>query len=285
MNTKVTTLEEMRPGQVAPGQAVQQRFDPDAWHAMQARDDMLIRDEILHGSTAKEFVYEFKMKDGSTVRGISVVGARQLANFYGGIQSRIVASVDKFGALFVFKSFEPLAVMAQRVPELADEPDFYEVVIDVRDIKTGNSTQVRKKEFKTETRSAARGGTTYDRPHFDVIAESKAKRNGILEVIPQDVKRSFMDRCLKVGDVKQERTINDLRTGCLAFAAKNAIALDRGEVEQLTYEQLYGIGQAAGLGVVQFAEACQAVGISAREMIDTKQEPPPKEQPPAEASK
>lgn len=245
-------------------------FDAEAWHAMQERDTMLIRDEVLHGYAGKEYVYDFTIQQ-TKVRGVSVVGARALATFYGGIKTRLVASVDKTGALFVFKSFEPLAVMAQRVMELADDPDFYEVVIEVQDIKTGNSTQVRKKEFKTEKRSASKGGGSYDRPHYDVIAESKAKRNGILELIPQDVIRAFMERCLKAGDSKTEKTIDQLRAGLLSFCAKNAIAVERAAIEELTYDQIYGLGAAANGGVEQFRAAAVAMGIVAGEKASLSQ--------------
>ena len=150
---KVATLDELRSSQ-GNAQAFQAPavFDPAAWHAMQARDDTLIRDLVLHGVTDDKWIYEFDIS-GKKVSGVSVIGARHLASQYGGIRSRIVASVDKTGSLFVFKSFEPLGLAVQRIFELEDVDDFYEVVMEITDIKTGNSLQVRKKETKTHAES------------------------------------------------------------------------------------------------------------------------------------
>ena len=159
------------------------RFDPDAYHVMQERDNALIRDEIMHGVASKAFVYSFAIK-GSTVTGISVVGARELASQYKGIKSRIVATVEKRGALFIFRSFNPLNIETRVLQELEMDEDFYECVMEVSDIKTGNSIEVRKKELKTERK---RDGSGYDRPHYDVIAESKAYRNGVLAVLPHNI--------------------------------------------------------------------------------------------------
>lgn len=232
-------------------------FNADAYHAMQARDDQLTRDSILHGYTGKEYVYSFNIS-GKQVTGVSVVGARELASYYGGIKSRIVASVDKTGALFVFKSFEPLAIQAQMIPQLSEEPDFYEVVMEITDLKTGNSLQVRKKESKTERRS---NGTPYDRPHYDVIAESKAYRNGVLSIIPQNVIAEFEKRALAAGNNSQEKTIDQLRSGILGFAAKSAIALERLAVNELLYAEISGLGTAANQGVEAFREAAASLGI------------------------
>src|SRR6476619_3071756 len=143
--TSIATLKDKQHTPVT----VQGGFNPDDYHAMQARDAMLIRDEVLHGYTGKEYVYDFEVQ-GTKVRGVSAVGSRALAAHYGGIQSRIIASIDKTGSLFVCKSFDPFQVAAQMLPQLAEEEDFYEVLIEVSDIKTGNRTQVRKKEYKRE---------------------------------------------------------------------------------------------------------------------------------------
>lgn len=234
-------------------------FNPDAYHAMQERDAMLIRDEVLHGYTGKEYVYDFEVA-GTKVRGVSAIGSRALASFYGGIQSRLIASIDKTGALFVCKGFEPFSVHAQIVRELAEEEDFYEVLMEVTDIKTGNRTQVRKKEYKREYSKAKK--QWYERPHYDTIAESKAKRNGILELVPQDVIQRFIELCVKQGNTKTEKTLDQLRAGALAFASKNAIPLDRDALGELTYDQIFGMGQAAQAGVAQFKESVYALGLA-----------------------
>lgn len=257
MNTSTNIAELKRRQEAEPaGMPAINNFNPDAWHAMQSRDNQLIEDQILHGYSGKEYVYQFKI-GGTQVTGVSVVGARELAAQYGGIKARIVASVDKTGSLFVFKSFEPLAIQAQLIPQLADQEDFYEVVIEVLDIKTGNSIQVRKKETKTERRS---NGTSYDRPHFDVIAESKAFRNGVLSIIPQSVIKQFEERALKAGNSGQEKTLGQLRDGALAFAAKNGVAIERRALEDLTYAQLMGLGNAAK-DVAQFKEVVSSLGL------------------------
>lgn len=255
-------------------------FNPDAWHAMQARDDALIEDSILHGYAGEEYVYQFKIQN-TTVNGVSVVGARALAAEYGGIKSRIVASVDKTGSLFVFKSFEPLAIQAQLIPQLAEQDDFYEVVVEVTDIKTGNSIQVRKKETKTERR---RDGSAYDRPHFDVIAESKGFRNGVLSIIPQRVIKEFKDRCLRGGKSGNEKTIDQLRDGALAFAAKNAISLDRRALEDLTYSQIFGLGNAAK-DIGAFREAAESLRVVMQRTAIEASPPPPSDPPAAKPAR
>lgn len=252
-----TDLATLRANQAPRTENLHATFNPDAWHAMQQRDDQLIRDSILHGYAGKEYVYKFKIS-GSEVTGVSVVGARELASHYGGIKHRIVAAVDKTGSLFVFKSFEPLSVQASIIPQLADEDDFYEVVIEITDIKTGNSIQVRKKETKTERRQ---NGSAYTRPHYDVIAESKAYRNGVLSIIPQSVIKEFEERALRSGNSSVEKTIDQLREGAVAFGVKNGISIDRQALGSLTYAEIYGLGSAAGSGAQVFREAAESLGI------------------------
>lgn len=233
-------------------------FDPAIWHAMQERDDALVRDAVLHGTASKAFVYSFPIK-GSTVTGVSVVGARELAAQYKGLKSRIVATVEKTGSLFVFRTFSPkLEIETRQLHDLASEPDFYECVLEVEDIKAGSSIQVRKKERKVE---ADRNGNLYERPHFDVIAESKAFRNAILSLLPQSVVLEFKTRCLKAGDGTQEKTIDQLRAGAQQFAAKHGIGLDRKAVEALSYAEMMGLGGAAANGVEQFKASALALGI------------------------
>lgn len=272
MSQKVTTLDELRSVQAPQQFHAPAVFDPAAYHAMQARDATLVRDIVLHGVTDDKWVYSFEIK-GTKVEGVSVVGARHLASQYGGVRSRIVASVDKTGSLFVFKSFEPLAIAAQRIFELESDEDFYEVVMEVTDIKTGNSVQVRKKEYKTERK---RNGDTYERPHYDVIAESKAFRNGVLSLLPQDVVRQFMLRAKQANKVGNEKTLDQLRAGVLTFAAKSAIPVSREAVETLTYEQIFGLGAAANAGLAQFRESAVALGL----MESADDAPPPRIDPP-----
>jgi len=275
-----TDLRQLRAGGAPAGegdvfQTLLQRsvqvFDPDAYHVMQQRDEQLIEDELMHGSASKAFVYDFDIK-GSRVTGVSIVGARQLASEYGGIKSRIVATVEKRGALFIFRSFDPLNIHTTVLHELSEETDYYECIMQVDDIKTGNSTQVRKKEAKTERK---RDGSTFDRPHYDVIAESKARRNGILDVLPQNVILAFKQKHLAAGNKSEEKTLDQLRAGALQFSAKHGITLDRGVLQALTYAEIAGIGGAAGLGVDAFRKACEAVGLVEAATGEVPPPPPP----------
>jgi hypothetical protein len=246
-------------------------WDPDVWHSIQARDDQLVRDEVLHGYASRAFIYEFELA-GKKVHGVSVVGARELAALYKGIQSRIVASVDKAGELFIFKQFEPLAIQAQIIPQLADQPDFYEVIIETRDIKTGASIQSRKKELKFERRSDKKGGGLYERQHYDVIAESKAFRNGLLSILRQEVVREFEARCLAAGDVKPFETMPQMRARLLKYAAANAIALDTKALSTLTFDQIDGLREAVKEGREPFLEALEALNIIAPKERDKPRE-------------
>jgi hypothetical protein len=281
-----TDLRQLRAGGAPAGegdifQSLLQRsvqvFDPDAYHVMQQRDEQLIEDELMHGSASKAFVYDFDIK-GTRVTGVSIVGARQLASEYGGIKSKIVATVEKRGALFIFRSFDPLNIHTSVLHELSEESDYYECVMQVDDIKTGNSTQVRKKETKTERK---RDGGTFERPHYDVIAESKARRNGILDVLPQSVILAFKQKHLAAGNKSDEKTLDQLRTGAMQFSAKYGITLDRGVLQALTYAEIAGIGGAAALGVDAFKKACEAVGLV--EAATGEIQPPAQHQPKAAA--
>lgn len=275
-----TTLAQLRSAGYAEDNTFQRllsqpsTFNPDAYHVMQERDNALIRDEIMHGAASKAFVYSFSIK-GSTVTGISVVGARELASQYKGIKSRIVATVEKRGALFIFRSFNPLNIETRVLPELEQDEDFYECVMEVSDIKTGNSIEVRKKEAKTEKK---RDGGFFERPHYDVIAESKAYRNGVLSVLPQSVIKDFQKKCLEAGNTSSEETIDQRRSRVQTFATKNGIALSRTAVNELSYAELDGLGGAARESLEAFRSACAAVGIlAASEIADraTGEIPPP----------
>src|SRR5215471_5865613 len=152
----IHTLEAVRT--VAGG------FDVDAWHVMEERDDALIADEILNGAGSSTFVYSFEITPGNTVTGISVIGAKHLANHYGGLQHRVIASTQKTGSLFTFTSYPaegvPMTVSTAVLPELEDEEDFFAALCELKDIKTGNSIQIERRENHFEHR---RGGGLYER--------------------------------------------------------------------------------------------------------------------------
>lgn len=242
-------------------------FNPDAYHVMQQRDEALIRDQVIHGYANKDFVYRFSI-GGKTVTGISVVGAREIASKYGGIKARIVATIEKRGPLFIFCTFSPPTIDTRHIYDLAEQEDFYECVMEVQDLKSGNSIEVRKKEFRREKTGQ---GKMFERPHYSSIAESKAYRNGVLSILPQNVISEFEERCLKAGNVSNEKTLDQLRDGALSFASKNGIAVDRVAFSALTYAELYGLGSSAAGGAKQFSETCQSLGLL-REVVKDNEE-------------
>ena len=95
-------------------------FDVEAWYVMDQRDNALIADEVLHGPGSTSFVYRFDITPGKEVTGISVIGARHLANHYQGLKHRIVASEEKRGATIEFKAYpsrnQPRRQTRQRHP-------------------------------------------------------------------------------------------------------------------------------------------------------------------------
>jgi len=245
--------ETASPFEALLAQPAAPRFDVDAYHAMQERDSALIADSVLNGHTGKEYVYSFSI-GGKPVAGISVVGASALAAEYKGIKTRIVSAFDKTGPLFVMRTFDPPSMQVQNIPELEDQADFYEVVIEVTDLKTGNSIQKRKKEAKLENGRV--------RPHYDVIAESKAYRNAVLAIIPQDVVSKFEQRALAAGNAETLQTKGERIAGMLKFSAKNGVAISRATLERLTYDQIEGLSQAARESVESFRRAAVALGIA-----------------------
>jgi hypothetical protein len=252
------TLEAVR--NVAGG------FDIDAFHVMEERDNALVADAVLHGAGSDTFVYNFEIQ-GKPVTGISVIGARHLASHYRGLKHRLVASMQKTGELFVFQSFPaenlPMAVSASVVMELAGEPDFYSVIVEMTDIKTGNSLQIEQREARFEYR---RDGTPFERPKYQAIAQSKAYRNAVLDLIPQDIAIRWKAEMLKLkkGETITSSVLDEKRGNVLRFAASRGLALDRRAIEHLTLDQIGGLGDAAREGAlpafVQSAQALLEVG-------------------------
>ena len=229
-------------------------FDAAAWHVMDERDNRLIEEELLHGVKSRKFVYVLpgtKGEDGKPISGISVIGAQELASKYHGIKHRIIASTHKVGTLFTFKSY-PINGGAQdltvkNIPELAGEPDFYEVVIEIEDVKTGNTRQVEKREARIGTRSARTGGGINIKEHYQTIALSKAFRNGVLAIIPQGFRLQWQNEMLAHGDSDDitSSVLDARRDAVIAYAAKRAIPVDRLAVERLTMAQMDGLHAAA----------------------------------------
>ncbi|WP_395452919.1 hypothetical protein ACHMW5_02550 [Azospirillum melinis] len=270
MGAAMDSRGELRPTLAKPRQSMMLEavkgsggFDVDVFHVMEERDNKLIADEVLHGSLSSAFVYDFEIQ-GTRVAGVSVVGARHLASFYGGIKHRIIATVQKTGALFTFTSYPhdgmPMLVNCAHIHELAEEDDFYNVVIEITDIKTGNSIQAEARETRWERK---RNGDLYQRPNFQKIAQSKAYRNGVLAIIPQDVITKFKLECLSLGKGVSitDNVIDEKRSNCLRFAATKGLSLDRRAVDALTFDQISGLAMAVKDGDGAFANACKALGL------------------------
>jgi hypothetical protein len=279
-------------------------FSQEAWHAMNARDTMQIEQEVMHGTSDASFVYAMLIK-GKLVSGVSVVGARQLVTEYGGMRSQLVASTEKKGALFVFRQFRPMAIDTRVIHELESLPDYYEAVLELTDIKTGNSVEVRKAETSV---GVSNSGSQYEKPHYATIAESKAFRNGVLSLIPQAVVKQFQNKCLKralemgafdasesanlkaavqkflrtanEAPVSVEKTIDQLRDGCMAYATKHGISIDRNVLANLAYAELVGLGQASKVEN-GFLPAAQALGLVVEREQAPSDTPPPRRGRPA----
>jgi hypothetical protein len=264
-NPQARALTAPRTGKAALIEAAKsQPFDPDIWHILEREDDALIADEVINGALSGVFVYNFAIK-GEPVQGISVVGAAHLARKYGGIKHRLIGSIEKRGGLFKFVSYPaehvPMQVSATYVREFEDDPDYYTALAEVIDVKTGNAVQTERTELRWEKR---RDGSGYERPNYQTIAQSKAYRNAVLRLVPQDVQVAFKAECLKLGRSKDitRSVIDEARHNVIAFAAKHALPLARDVVFALGMAEIDGLREAARTGVPAFREAIDALGLT-----------------------
>lgn len=246
-------------------------MDLDMLHAMEKRDEGLIADEILRGGSSEAFTYSFRMSD-KTVSGVTVVGARHLASHYGKLKHRLVASIDKKGPRFVFTTYpgpnaQALAVNVASIEDMAHEPDFYTVIVEIQDISTGLTEQTEITEDRMEKKS--RKGKKddepdefFERPHYRRIAQSKAFRNAVLNILPQDIIQKFKAQSLDTRnnidltrDLMEER-----RDGILRFATKNAIPINRIALAGLDMVQINGLADAVSVNLDAFKHALAVVG-------------------------
>ena len=238
-------------------------FDPDAWHVMNQRDNQLIADELMYGSVTRKYVYEFNIA-GTPVTGISVIGARQLAYTYGGLKHSIISTTLKQGRRFVFTTLPrpgvPQSIAVQLLDELAEEPDFYTCLVELADVKTGNTFQDEATELRFEQK---RDGSWFERPHYQKIAQAKAFRNGILHLLPQDVQLAWKARCLELSDKTAitEDVMNEKRSGVLSFAARHAIPVSRQALAAIGFDQIAGLSDAARSGLEPFRASLSALGL------------------------
>lgn len=283
-----TTLSRPSPARLLDQvleRTVQSGFDAEAFHVMSERDNALIADEILNGSGSSKFVYQFSISN-TALTGISVVGARHLAAEYGGLKHRMIASTRKAGALFTFTSYpaegSPMQVSCAVIPELANEDDFYSALVEVTDVKKGNSVQMESSETRQEKK---RDGSAYDRPHYQKIAQAKAYRNAILALIPQDVQIEWKEKMLRLGksDIITRSVIDEKRAAVLQFAAAKGVPVDRHAVEALTMEQIAGLSEAARTkDAAQFTNAAAALGLIQIEQQEQPEQPAPQPKPKSE---
>jgi hypothetical protein len=243
------------------------------WHVMEKRDNQLIEDEILHGAGSSAFVYSFKIK-GKEISGVSVVGARYLATKYGGLKHRILSSTQKDGARFTYRTYPDREtrqdVSSNMIPDLADEPDYYSVMVEVEDIKTGNTIQVEAEEKRYEPRD---DGSYWEKPHYRKIAQAKAYRNAILDLVPQTVVLAWKIEMLKLqkGEIITDSVIEQKRKSVLTYTASQGIPLLRSAVNDLSMEQIDGLAEAArSKDKARFAAALEGLNLKEGEGDEEK---------------
>lgn len=246
---------------------VQSGFDVDAWHVMDQRDTRLIQDEIMGGARSSKFIYDFKIQS-TTVRGISAVGARELATHYGKIKHRLVSSTRKIGKLFVFTTYAAPGIQPSMqtsvLPELEKEPDGYEAVCEVQDINSGNSMMAAKFESQFEWVGGKDNaqGRWREKSHFATIAQSKAQRNGILMVIPQAIQLEWMESMKGMTDTITGSLLAEKRDGVLRYGAAQGMAISREVLDTLLLDQIAGLSEAARTkNMGDFLASCIALGL------------------------
>jgi hypothetical protein len=248
-------------------------LDLDMIHAMTERDNALVLDEAMSGSSGA-FTYSFSMQ-GKMVQGVSVIGARHLASHYGGIKHRLVASIDKNGPRFVSTTYpggdvRAMDVRVAVIEDMADEPDFYTVLVEITDIKMGLTEQVEITENRMEkkSRSNKKDGDPdewYERPHFRRIAQSKAFRNGVLNILPQDFVQKFKEQSVAAKnnlDLTKD-WLEEIRQGVMRFATAKAIPVNRMALAGLDANQLAGLRDAVQGGLEAFKHSLAALGCIA----------------------
>src|SRR5262249_51242641 len=104
----------------------------------------------------------------------------------------------------------------------------------------------------------------YQKPNFEKIAQSKAYRNGVLGLIPQDVAFRWKAEMLRLkkGEGISVGVLSEKRANVLRFAASHAIGLDRQALERLTLDQIAGLGDAAREGQLPaFVNAARTLNL------------------------
>jgi hypothetical protein len=242
-------------------------FDLDFYHAMQARDEALIADEILHGTISGSYTYSISQSGKAPIEGISVLGARQLAYENGGIKSEILGSIAKRGPQLVFTSYphdgHPFSVTVSSLIELKDDPDFYTVYMRTTDIKKGNTVPIEVTEMRYELKSDKSG--YYERRHIEKIAQSKGHRNGVLALVSQEVVEAFKKKSLEARKNLDltESVLDTRRNAITAYAIRKGIPINREKLMTMAMSQIEGIAKSANEdGLEAFTRALAVLGIS-----------------------
>jgi hypothetical protein len=257
-------------------------FDIDAYHAMEERDNALIADEVISGALSTTFVYSLPGGKDGDITGVSVAGARHLAFKYGKIKHRILGSILKKDAMFISTNYPhdgtPFGISCSSIPEMRHDPDFYKVLIEITDMSTGNSIQVEKLEMRYEERRDKSG--YFERKHVETIAQSKAFRNGILALLPQDVIATFKRECLALMGTDRkaiiitENVLDQKRSNVIGYAIRNAIAIDRAKLASLSLAEINGLSKAAHEdGIDTFRRALMVLGVAPGNVTEIKSEP------------
>lgn len=250
--------------------AVAGDFDKERHYVLAERDRKAITEAIIYGAVDTDWVYRLPGRSGA--EGISVVGARQLAALYKGLRHRILFSVEKRGPLWTITNYptdrrEGSVLFQIQPPGTEDVPDFYKVLVEVEDIKTGNSLQDEKTELRV---NFDREGKPYDNAHYATIAQAKAARNAVEHILPQDFVRRFVDNALglkdEAGGKPESRAfamsaIEEAHRKIAAYAVSYSIAIDTMKLDKLDMATVEGLRMAAGTGIDQFRDALGTLGL------------------------
>jgi len=164
MNNKPVTPNPTG-GEIKPNLAT---VEENAYTRMDRRDEEIIVQSIM-GAEVSSFVYAFEITPGNVVTDISIAGVAELQQFMGGIESQIMSIVR----------------------ETENGRGIWRAVAVARDTFTGTSTDGHG-ECECEYYSKKKSSWLV-KAHARQIAISKAKRNAIKLLLPQDIRKYLAD--------------------------------------------------------------------------------------------
>lgn len=255
-------------------------MDEDMLRVISVRDEALVADEIMSGSSGA-FSYSFRMPGQSKpVTGISVVGARHLAVKYKFLQHRLVCSISKRDRMMTVTTYphrgQPMKVEVHVLDELATVDDYYTVMIEMKDLQTGLVQQTEKTEARFKKRNTknedsskseatnSKGGKPgyFENEHFETIAQAKAFRNGVIHILPQDVVQDFLAQSINAGsnqDLTQDY-LEHARRGLLEFCTLKGIRAKKAAIWRLDLAQIETLRKARADGIERLRNALAALG-------------------------